>query len=334
MHKLVIIAICILTITAYAQDPCGDLNCNGWCYEISDFVMAVRVVANRCDFDSLQQCTIYQGDVDEDGYPLTIGDALAIGVIINSDSTPDFSRHPESDTIEVGSVDAAPGETVELPIYIKTIDTISAFQISIETDPAYVVIDSLVASDSLIFDYSYCSGQLYGGFFTLDFLGGDPILLLPGEYHIADLIVTVNGGVQEPDTTQIIFTNNPGLFQYTAFSNIPFFIPVTVDGEIRIIPTGIDDGELGNIPEELSINAYPNPFNASTTLEYGLPEPGHVRVCIYDPLGRMVDMLLDREEQAGQHRVVWDASDRTSGIYFYRLETGDFAETRKMILMK
>jgi hypothetical protein len=79
---------------------------------------------------------------------------------------------------------------------------------------------------------------------------------------------------------------------------------------------------------------YPNPFNSSTTIEYGLPEAGRVRIDIYDLLGRMVETLIDEEMQAGRHQAVWDASRYSSGVYFYRIEAGDFADTRRMVYLK
>lgn len=79
---------------------------------------------------------------------------------------------------------------------------------------------------------------------------------------------------------------------------------------------------------------YPNPFNSSTAIEYGLPEEGRVRIDIYNLLGRKVETLVDEEKKAGQHRALWDASDYSSGVYFYLIETGDFTEIRKMILLK
>jgi parallel beta-helix repeat protein len=88
-------------------------------------------------------------------------------------------------------------------------------------------------------------------------------------------------------------------------------------------------------PEQFSLSQnYPNPFNATTTIKYALPEAGQVRIDIYDLLGRKVETLVDEEKQAGQHQAVWDASRHSSGVYFYRIEAGDFAETRKMILLK
>jgi hypothetical protein len=79
---------------------------------------------------------------------------------------------------------------------------------------------------------------------------------------------------------------------------------------------------------------YPDPFNSSTTIEYGLPEAGWVEIEVYDLLGRKVKTLVDEEKQAGQYQVVWDASNYSSGVYFYRIEAGEFTETRKMILLK
>jgi len=99
-------------------------------------------------------------------------------------------------------------------------------------------------------------------------------------------------------------------------------------------PLGIDY-QNGSGPAIFSLSQnYPNPFNARTTIEYGLPEAGHVKIEVYDLLGRRVATLLDEIKQAGYHQEAWDASDNSSGVYFYRLEMGDFSETKRMILIK
>ena len=79
---------------------------------------------------------------------------------------------------------------------------------------------------------------------------------------------------------------------------------------------------------------YPNPFNSVTTIEYGLPGAGWIRIDIYDLLGRRVMTLIDEEMQAGRHRAVWDASGYSSGVYFYRIEAGDFVDTKRMVYLK
>ena len=79
---------------------------------------------------------------------------------------------------------------------------------------------------------------------------------------------------------------------------------------------------------------YPNPFNPSTTIRFNLASSGNVSLKIYDVLGREVANLINGELTAGQHSAVWNASNFASGVYLYRLKTGNFVETKKLILMK
>jgi hypothetical protein len=79
---------------------------------------------------------------------------------------------------------------------------------------------------------------------------------------------------------------------------------------------------------------YPNPFNPSTTLSYSLPSADHVRLQIYDVLGHHISTLVDVHQSAGQHRIHFNASNLSSGIYFYRIQSSNFHATRKMILIK
>ncbi|RMF63322.1 MAG: T9SS C-terminal target domain-containing protein, partial [Bacteroidetes bacterium] len=80
--------------------------------------------------------------------------------------------------------------------------------------------------------------------------------------------------------------------------------------------------------------AYPNPFNPATSLRYDLPRPEHVRLDVYDVIGRRVATLVDTEQKAGRYEVRFDARHLASGVYFYRLRAGDFVQTRKMVLLK
>jgi hypothetical protein len=103
---------------------------------------------------------------------------------------------------------------------------------------------------------------------------------------------------------------------------------------LRFIPTDIDDDQSA-VPSEFSLSpAHPNPFNSSTTIEYALPRESDVTIEIYDILGRRVETLVQGQQQAGYHQVVWDAGSRSSGLYFYRVEAGKYTETRKMVLLK
>ncbi len=93
-------------------------------------------------------------------------------------------------------------------------------------------------------------------------------------------------------------------------------------------------------PEEFRLyQNYPNPFNPSTTIKYSIPTVGtrhasSVRLVIYDILGREVVTLVNKQQKPGSYEVTFDASHLTSGIYFYRLHSGSFVESKKMILLK
>ncbi|MEW6015577.1 MAG: FlgD immunoglobulin-like domain containing protein [Candidatus Zixiibacteriota bacterium] len=84
---------------------------------------------------------------------------------------------------------------------------------------------------------------------------------------------------------------------------------------------------------------FPNPFNPSTNIKFALPKSGHVALDIYNILGQKVTTLLNRELPAGYHTVAWDGADTegrpvASGIYFYKIMSGNFAQNRKMVLLK
>lgn len=79
---------------------------------------------------------------------------------------------------------------------------------------------------------------------------------------------------------------------------------------------------------------YPNPFNPSTTIKFDLPKSSHVQIVVYDILGREVQQLLNEQRKPGSYEVTWDGSRFASGIYFYKIITDDFVETKKMVLMK
>lgn len=79
---------------------------------------------------------------------------------------------------------------------------------------------------------------------------------------------------------------------------------------------------------------YPNPFNPATTISYNLAKATEVMLTVYDITGRRIAFLVDELKQAGQHSIVFDARILASGIYFYRIQAGDFVETKKMILLR
>jgi len=88
-------------------------------------------------------------------------------------------------------------------------------------------------------------------------------------------------------------------------------------------------------PKKLRLNQhFPNPFNSATTIAYDLPEANHVTLVAYAGTGQHAAMLVSRHQEAGHYKVAWDGREFASGIYFYRLEAGEFVATKRMLLLR
>ena len=89
------------------------------------------------------------------------------------------------------------------------------------------------------------------------------------------------------------------------------------------------------IPQEYNISSiYPNPFNPVTNIIYGLPEHINVQILVYDLSGQQVETLINEHQTPGYHSVNWNADNLPSGVYLVRMESGEFTQTQKMVLVK
>ncbi len=122
----------------------------------------------------------------------------------------------------------------------------------------------------------------------------------------------------------------PGEFH--VFTSVPLPVPDTS------VVTGIKENSSSRITNYALDQNYPNPFNPSTIINYQIPKSGFVTLKIYDILGRELETLVNKEETAGKYKLSFNSSEKgislPSGIYFYRLQAGNFMETKKMILLK
>ena len=103
--------------------------------------------------------------------------------------------------------------------------------------------------------------------------------------------------------------------------------------EVEVQTYDISFSNVLPIKTELT-DAYPNPFNPSSTINYGLMNDGHVEIMIYDATGRLVDELVNQNQTAGYHSITWNASNQASGMYFAKMIAGDVVQTQKLVLLK
>jgi hypothetical protein len=105
---------------------------------------------------------------------------------------------------------------------------------------------------------------------------------------------------------------------------------------VKLAPdiTEIED-EIAILPDRITLHQnYPNPFNAKTTISFELAEPADIVLSLYDLLGRKVSVIMNGPYDAGSHDITFDASELTSGIYFYKFQSGEISVTKSMILLK
>jgi len=90
-----------------------------------------------------------------------------------------------------------------------------------------------------------------------------------------------------------------------------------------------------NVPDKFSLSQnYPNPFNPATTIKFDIRTPAFTKLSVFDVLGREIKTLVNEELKTGSYSLVFDGSEFNSGVYFYRLTSGDFVETKRMLLVK
>jgi hypothetical protein len=121
-----------------------------------------------------------------------------------------------------------------------------------------------------------------------------------------------------------------GLYVYALFSTTGLHIL-----QLDTLTTTVKGWRDPRSPVSYSLfQNYPNPFNPSTTISYDLPTRSHVTLRIFNVLGQTVETLVNGNAEAGRHQVQWNPGHLASGVYFYRLQAGNFVENKKMILLR
>jgi hypothetical protein len=103
----------------------------------------------------------------------------------------------------------------------------------------------------------------------------------------------------------------------------------------HVLSSGTMNLEYTPIPDDFELSqAYPNPFNPTTTLSFAIPIDSEVSLSVYNLQGREVSTLIDANMDAGYHSIVWNADSYSSGVYFVKMVAGEYVNTQKLMLVK
>jgi hypothetical protein len=171
-------------------------------------------------------------------------------------------------------------------------------------------------------------GVFYQGTAKADFFNAQGQLLLEGLPHTVSPLIEfqLQDIVSIPDSAKTI--------EVRIYNTKDELMGVLEKKDISALLTGIKNG-TSKLPTKFGLEQnYPNPFNPTTVLSYRLPVTSNVTLKVYDILGKEVATLVDETKSAGSYEVKFDASNLSSGIYFYKLQSGRYTETKKLVLMK
>jgi hypothetical protein len=286
-------------------DDRGDINLNDQAYEIADAVLFSRYFIYGLSVFTINQAgQIAATDVNADGLTLTVSDLTTLIRVVVGDIPPIPKLSPYPEKLEV---------TTEASDGMVTINTEAV---------------STIGAASFV-----C--KLTGGA-TI----GEPRLL--GDASNMQILSSVNS-----DEVRILIFDI-GKARINAGNQSLVEIPVTGNGTLLIQKADICDYEgrpyltaakNNSMPSDFTLSQnYPNPFNPSTTISFALPDAANWHLTIYNVNGGVV-REFDGQSEAGMKDVVWDGTNETgtvaaSGVYFYRLQAGNFSQTKKMMLLK
>lgn len=274
-----------------------------------------RNVKNRLDYEDSLALIGRLGHNEDYIYPINHQKDWAGNVTIyteTGEASKYFSRRENnadiiipfgdiSDAVEYIDVDFTSDYEVTyfsiVPVSYYGFDQTELDLISAEHDVAGDISSTIRTADQ---DYAYLDTT---GIITLKFQD----IEAPQEGYVRDYVVKFNGHYTIPDyTSNMVGSNN------------------VIQGHNQNI----------NLHTFNLYNNYPNPFNPVTSIKYTIPKDNNVSLKVYNALGQLVATLVQEYQHMGEYSINFDGANYPSGIYFYRLESGDFVSTKKMVLIK
>ncbi len=197
----------------------------------------------------------------------------------------------------------------------------------------------------LLQNFPIDSGHIYEISFVAETAGSRDIQYVfqenTGEYtfHRGEQVTLTGNGFYGPYTWECNVTDPNCAFRFylgnsTAYVYFDDISIIDLSVEFPDEASAIKAEAIKADKYQLGLKNYPNPFNPFTTIAYELPVKSNVTLAVYDITGQLVETLVSRYQNSGQHFIQWDGTDYSSGVYLYQIETADFRQVKKMILMK
>ncbi|MEJ2196280.1 MAG: T9SS type A sorting domain-containing protein, partial [Ignavibacteriaceae bacterium] len=195
------------------------------------------------------------------------------------------------------------------------------------------------------------AGTITGSIFRSDDGGDNWENVYSAEKIVSDFGILSNGLIFAGTGSGVYLSEDNGFTWQDYSTGLPedtYKISLTYDAEGYLYAGTWGDGVFRSIAPITSVKDeqdylptsftllqnYPNPFNSLTTISFNLPHTAEISLIIYDALGREVDIPVSGKYSSGYHRILWNAKYLSSGVYFYRLQAGDYWEIKRMILLK
>jgi Cohesin domain/FlgD Ig-like domain/Dockerin type I domain len=324
-------------LTSGAMNPVmGDVSLNG-VVQSFDASMILKYVVNPGGnpLNTIQQKV---ADVSGDGTIMAYDASLILQYVVNlisgfpaeigasakkvTPATRDMFvlQKVSNVSLSIGTTTVAHGDSFTVPINLKNVTGVASVEVTIKYDPSLMAFEqAAVAEAGQEMQIAYFNDEKSG----LVRIAMASSTMLQSDGDVANITFRVSNNVRGKVTSQI------GVERFIA--NEANLTKLTSSGEIEIIgkPTSY----------QLDQN-YPNPFNPSTTISYQIPDDNtQVRLVIYNITGQMIKTLVDGNQNAGVFKVVWDGTNNSgakvsSGVYFYRIAAGKFAQVKKLLLLK